>query len=176
MNSGGAQVDWGQFASQLQDLVPLAMIIAGILGLLLVITGLYRWAMAGRRGDISTGGAIARVVCGVFLLSLPSFMNAITRTFFGGGSANLLSYVPPSSEAAAGVIRVVIYGVQLVGFYAVCRGLYLLATSWDGRSQFGTAAAHLVGGAFAVNIIEFLHAIAGTLGGTMPLIVTNIFG
>jgi len=176
MGGGGQSVDWALFASNIAQLGPLITYIAVIVGLLLVISGMYRWAMSGRRGDISSGGAIARIVTGTLLVSIGPTMNSISQTLFNKGTDNLLSYVPPPSNPGGGIMTVVVYAVQIVGLYAVIKGLYILATAWDGRGGAGAAVAHLTGGILAVNIVTFLNVVANTLGGTMPSLVTSIFG
>lgn len=176
VSGASASIDWAHLATEIGTLLPLFRWIAAISGLVLVISGLARWGLSERRGDISTGGCIARIVFGVFLLSLQQLIDVGSQTLFGQNAENMLAYHPPSGTAGADIIKVLVLVVHLVGYWAVIKSLWMFARAWDGRETPGPAATHLAGGLVAVNIIVFLHAAAGWIGGSAAGVVNKLFG
>lgn len=149
---------WWTATFVLAYLIGFAMVGAGVLGL-----------MRQRYGDTGVGGAIAALIFGSILASLPAWLDALSMSFLGGNSMASLSSADVSASDADETTLVLLTSyavVQLVGLFGVIKGLILFRQSADTRDRLGPAFVHTIGGAFAINLVTILDAAARTVGGS----------
>lgn len=113
------------------------------------------------------------IFSGAMLLYLPTGLNIMLQTVFG--STSILSYDQVASSNQV-MDSLKMFGsnlfllVQVIGLIAFIRGWILLAKSGSqgGHQQgsFGKGIMHIIGGTFAINIVETLNVINNTLYGT----------
>ncbi len=150
-----------------------------ILGGICVAVGVYRLAQSGnaaRGAAPGASGTIGYIAGGGGLISLGEFMNFKRGSIFGGLTGNgtfsqlAFSTTNPLPSAltsdANGVFMALFAWVQLIGWLAFARGIYLLIKISQGTAQrsHGHAFTHIVCGAMAVNMFAIITAIQGTLG------------
>lgn len=157
-------------------------VIAYLIGFLMVAFGIYEVAKANKGGRASLGKGIASIVVGSLLASLPAFLDSLSITLFNTPSASSLV-----SDSAAGAVTgasgeyaaaaALFFAVtQLVGLYAVIKGLRLLRDSAEDHTKSGPAWTHVIGGIFALNIITVLGMVGATLGTSVASIINQIIG
>jgi hypothetical protein len=175
-DSGG--INFTHIFSALGALVPFLTALAIVAGLFFFITGLYRFALAAQNPRYTVAQGVARLMGGIFLMSITTSVNLFTASALGhNASLDFLAYTPPGGTEAGGeVIRLAIVGVRILGYIMVIRALWLLAQAWDNSHELGTVFTHLIGGVVCINIIWFLHAVGYTVGGALSSTITRLFG
>lgn len=138
-------------------LIGFAMVGAGLLGLL-----------RQRHGDGGIGSAIAALVFGSILASLPAWLDAASMSLLGQDSMmSLASAGTGAGDDSTTLALLVSFAVvQLVGLYGVIRGLIFFRQAADTRDRLGPAFVHTIGGAVVINLVAILDAVARTLGGS----------
>lgn len=119
------------------------------------------------RHATTTGIAVRAALCATCLY-LPTAVSTGQETLFG--SPTILRYAAGTAVGAQGtiVLDAVIGFVELVGLWAFLYGVVLINRAHGGSvydpGLGGKALAHLVGGAFCMNIVATLQAIAQSFG------------
>jgi hypothetical protein len=162
---------------QLQKLWLPILIISALVGLTLMIIGLCRQAAAGnrmgsQRSPLSVN--IVLVLIGFVLTNIPAALDTIALSTLQQPSIQELSYMPPEGIGRL-YIQLAVYIIQLVGLCAFSRGLVLMR-EFGTRPVIGRTAAHLIGGAWAINIIGFWAMAGKSFGGPIQEAVQFTFG
>ena len=166
------------FLSRVEALIPpfgnLVVAFCFIAGIVLTIRGIL---LAGRAGEglgaLGRGGGwmvLGHFVVGALLIALPSTIESSVATLFGSNEIKepsmIFAYAPQmlepvSTEAARKIIVSLLYVIQFIGLVGLVRGLFLLnqAPSHPGQGLVGRGTTHLVGGAFAMNIVVFVSMV-----------------
>jgi uncharacterized membrane protein len=147
-------------------------VIVSLIGLALLVIGLLGLSKVQAEGKKK---AFLTLLAGVLLLNSPEFMDVLAQSLFSHDSAEVLSYRPPTG-AAAGLIRLAVLVVGLVGLIGVARGIYLLKLAPGEGGGVPRALVHIIGGILCVNLVEFLRLLAASLGGEVESIVSAILG
>ena len=135
-----------------------------LLGLWAGVSALFLMQRRQRHDGSATRRAILMraALCALFLY-LPTAISSGQETLFG--EPTILSYSAGSavSEQGRQALDTVIAFVQLVGLWAFVWGGVLLDRA-HARGLGNKAVAHLVGGAFCINIVATLQGLAQTFG------------
>lgn len=146
-----------------------------VIGMTLVVSSLYAFTKNSREG----GGmkmAIMGFVAGIFLISIDATISAFSWTILDSAPDKAMSYTPASGGANAYglTVQFAVYVVQLVGFYGLIKGMYLLRESGQDRSKFPVAIVHMIGGILSINAVTLLNTAASSIGGTFQQVITQI--
>ena len=166
------------FLSRVEALIPpfgnVVIAFCFIAGIVLIMRAIL---LAGRAGE--GPGALGRsglwtilghFAIGALLIALPSTIESSVATLFGSNEIEEPSMIfayapqmlaPASTDAARKIIVSLLTVVQFIGLIGLVRGLFLLnqAPSHPGQGLIGRGTTHLVGGAFAMNIVVFVSMI-----------------
>jgi hypothetical protein len=125
------------------------------------------------RGDrqIQMGGVLIQMAMGVAVLSLTQTMAIGGATTFGASTPvqfSGLTYTgtnPDLKKRAEAIIGVLLRIVMFTGWWAVASGLRLFARRANGDQAIPGWApwVHLVGGAFAANIVSLIQSLQATV-------------
>jgi hypothetical protein len=156
------------------------LIISVLMGLTLIIVGLYRFAGAGNRAGAYHRNPLSlsavMVIAGIVLVNIPAALDTITMSTMQQASMQDMSYVPPQSMGRS-YIQLAVYLIQLVGLCGFIRGWSLMGKiGSQGDSAFWRSTAHIIGGAWAVNIIGFFHMLGLSFGGPIQDAVSFTLG
>lgn len=171
----------GNMSQQLGPLWNLMLLAAYLAGLLFVGGSLLHIKRAashhGGMGQHHTGAGIAGIVCGVFLLSLPTFLDVASMSLFQQSAPDGLTRVSGGSGPDQAFIKFSITIVMLVGLYAVIKGISLFKTHAQTHQpgMFWSATVFLVMGIICINCETFMLMLGRSIGGTFQEIVTKLF-
>ena len=154
-------------------------IVCYVLGAVCVGIAIYRCAQSGQgsAGQApKVGGTVGYAFGGALLISLGQVVGTIRNSIFGAGQAtgvfSTLSYngqsdLPQQLQTTANNVFIALFAwVQLIGYMAFARGIYLLVklAQGDGSKSHGQAFTHIIGGAVAINMYPLIQAVQSTLG------------
>jgi hypothetical protein len=150
---------------------------AMVFGLVFVIAAIIA-ATRSRRDGGGMGPAVIGFIAGILLISINAFMNTASSLVTLGGMDGVMTYTPSNGSGTvyALALRFAIYTVQLVGFWAVIKGLRLMREAAYDRKAWSSATMHLIGGIVSINIITLIQSVAVTIGGAFQTVVTHILG
>lgn len=143
-------------------------------GMILVMIGIFRMMKTMQDGARGPGGigTIMTFLTGAALISVGPMMGALTYSLFGDSVSK--THVDLTLDGATEVytkrmenfISGVLAYMIVVGWVAFVRGLFLVRGVAEGDQQASMMAAitHILGGAFLVNLGNFLNVIQATLG------------
>lgn len=148
-------------------------------GVAIFASGIVAWTR--QQADGRNSRALLRMAGGVFLVSVGYVIDTTTQSFFAGESASIISQGTgggTSLQAVAGAtFRFCLFLVQVVGFLAVARAMFMFPFLADGgQGRTGEFFTYLVAGIICVNIVVFLQALANTLGGPAPGYLQEVLG
>lgn len=136
--------------------------------------------------DVPPGGCVVQIMVGACFVSFPRFMSILSATFFNMESnASILSetaggYMSPLSFPAQMFVNFSIFIIQIVGLFAVFRGLKVIADiSMSHQRQpqaMHTAVIFIIAGIVCVNILFALELVANTLGTEGISYYNKLFG
>lgn len=164
--------------SNMSSLVRIIQVLGVVSGGLLVIVGLYRLGLHSLRPDYSIGSAVMRCIFGALLVSLMPTLNLLSQSLLQvNAPTSVLSYTAsPSSGEYSRFIELGVVAIQVVGYYAFVRGLWMFAHAVDDRDMVGPALVHLVAGVVCINIVTFLGLIGASIGTAAKSTITTLFG
>jgi hypothetical protein len=150
---------------------------ATVFGLVFVIAAIITATRSRREGG-GMGAAVTEFIAGILLLSINAFMNTASSLVTLGDMDGVMTYTPAhGADTVYGLaLRFAIYTVQLVGFWAVIKGLRLMREAAHDRKAWHDARIHLIGGIISINIITLIQTVAVTIGGAFQDVVTRILG
>jgi len=149
-------------------------------GVYLLMKGLFKcikYSDEGSKGQQKFSGIWGTLAVAGMLIALPTMMGTISDslTFQNyNGQQVALSYAPdasnPDSAAIAAKVKktywVMVTFIQMVGLISFVRGLSILRSVTDGNTQVTSMAGltHVIGGAIAWNIGDFVQMVGSTIG------------
>lgn len=162
---------------------------AYIFGAYLLVKGLLKcvkYSDEGSKGQQKFSGLWGNLLIGALLMALPSSMNSIAGTLYSDAGA---SFGETAMEYANQILRydtvtdpdiqaklnrtywTIITFVQILGLISFVRGLSILRSVTDGNTQVTSMAGltHVVAGAIAWNLGEFVQVIFNTVGFEMRI-------
>ena len=172
-----ALVRWGANAGPFWILFT---IISWFIGVLILIAAIRKASQRSELGQSagSWSTPVWNFIIAIMFLALPSFITAISITFFGvtpDDPDRIFEYSPGvlgAIEESAGrsIITAIVYVIQFVGLIAVMRGLYMLNLSAQGQSQggprtFGPGMTFVIAGAVALNFPIFVGMMETLISG-----------
>lgn len=110
-------------------------------------------------------GALVQLLIGVLFLSLPTFINVSLYTIWGGKS--IFTGFGETTQLSWLTYDVVFRVVELFGYFAVIRGLFILNKSSHPGGQhetFGKGMVHLIGGILCINVGNTIQLLRNTFG------------
>jgi len=154
---------------QLQKLWLPIVIIAALIGLTLMITGLVRIGKKSNKIGANNGGGVSAdaimVLVGFILLNTYAALDTICMSTMAQTSMRSLSYMPSEGPGRA-YIQLAVYIIQLVGIYGfICGWNRIKDIGYKSDGVFWKGATQIIGGCWAVNIIGFFQALGLSMGG-----------
>jgi intracellular multiplication protein IcmC len=140
------------------------------------VIGLKRLADAGKGGNqpSSAPGGIVYLVAAAALISLAQMMDLVTSSLFGTSTTGVftaLAFVPSGipTDQATNVFKALFNFVELIGWLAFIRGIMVMRSIAEGKSNRTSTQAFifLVAGAIAANMYGFIKVLQTTLGLTL---------
>jgi len=152
---------------------------AYIFGFYLLAKGLFKcikYSDEGSRGQQKFGGIWGTLLVGALLIALPAMVGTVSESMLFhnyDGTQNGLQYTDPNGDTAVNT-RVettywaIITFVQMIGLISFVRGLSILRSVTDGNTQVTSMAGitHIVAGAIAWNMSDFIQMVGNTVGCT----------
>lgn len=144
---------------------------AYVLGFGLTLKALHNLKVYGEARTMTSSQSsiktpLAYLLAATFLIFIPSGFSVINSTFFS--TPNPLSYTGGNvGSFTESSIVAVIGAVQLIGLIAFIRGWLLIARAGEHSGQpgaVGKAITHIIGGAFAINVVQVKDVVWNTLG------------
>ncbi len=145
-----------------------------IVGFGCMINGVYRLAQSGQAAAgraPSAKGTMGFIIGGALMVSFGDAMDAISTTIFGSDAPPAfsgLAYNIPGLNMTQvnNVVQSLFAFVEIVGWVAFVRGIYLLVKLSQGNADRSHAHAftHIVFGGLAVNMAAVVSAVQNTLG------------
>ena len=148
-------------------------------GLLLVMRGIYN--LVQREGI--TGGIIT-IMIGALIIAIPQTIGMFNQTIFNDvGATSILSDKVNSGAISAEAkvfMNLAVFGVQVVGFISLYRGLrsfsdVALSTNKHMPAEIRQGWIFTIAGILCINIVWTLKLCAGTLGGEVLNMYNKIF-
>lgn len=149
-------------------------------GLILAAIGIKGVLKGNRHGVPNYGTDLATFMAGVLLISLRSFMDALSQSIFNQPAPGSLAS-PDLSQVAQGTpysnaVLLVFVVVQLVGLFSVIKGILLFKDGFEYKDKMGAAWTHMIGGVVAMNLYTLLEAVAAMFGSNAQAVVSKIIG
>jgi len=143
-------------------------------GLWFAFSGVYELRIFGQSRvmmptNVNMTGPMIRLIVGMFMMFLPSFVNISVYTLWHYGSSSVLLYPNQTKAGWRDVMEGTIAVVRLIGYIAFIRGLILVTRSAKQGAPQGLLAkamTHIIGGILAINVVGTLDALKGTFGWT----------
>jgi ABC-type Mn2+/Zn2+ transport system permease subunit len=127
------------------------------------------------KNRFNRGPAVYSFWAAVLLSNLPAFMDSLSMSIFNKSSEQALSYSPPASPGSV-YIQFAVYAIMSVGIIGVIRGICLFWGAAARPENFSRAVVHMIGGAIAVNIVDFLRGIGASVKGDVQTYIATIIG
>jgi hypothetical protein len=173
-------IDVAHIISELQPWWKSIEAIMVVVGFILAGIGVKNLLKKGHSHSPNYGADLATFVAGVLLVSLPSFLDSLSESIFGTPAPSSLG--SPSLSAAVGsqpygqAVLLVFTVIQLVGLFAVIKGIFLFKDGFDQKDKMGPAWTHMIGGIAALNLYALLGAVGEMLGSNAQGIISKIIG
>jgi len=145
-------------------------------GVYLLMKGLFKcikYSDEGSKGQQKFSGIWGTLAVAGMLIALPTMMGTVSDslTFQHYNSTQVaLSYTDASNPDVAAKVKktywVMVTFIQMVGLISFVRGLSILRSVTDGNTQVTSMAGltHVIGGAIAWNIGDFVQMVGSTVG------------
>lgn len=154
---------------------------AYVIGLWFIISSIQELKTIGNSQNMQAqthggiSGPIVKFIIGIMLLYLPSTIDITVWTLwqhsaFGSEASSAMSYTPDASDPFSPIKEGAIAVVRVVGYVSFVRGLVTLSHSSSQGAQpgsFSKGIVHILGGILAINIVETIRIVCGTLGITV---------
>ncbi len=148
-----------------------------IIGFALVCLGMYWFGIAGLpTAKVSRQAAFLASLMGGVMVAESGWLTSLSQTILAdkANPVDLLAYTPPAAASEFVVmLSVVVALTNLIGYYAVLRGTYHMATLEAAARRngpgFWTAVTFLFFGTIGANFMEVLDVLAASAGHTNPL-------
>ncbi len=118
-----------------QSFIPLESLAIGLgymLGVLFVITGLFKLTKVHGRSREKASGPIVCILGGTALIYMPSTMQQLTSTLFG--TSSILQYTTYQAYSVYGSVRILMQAMGIIWFV---RGAVLLVNAGEPGKQHG---------------------------------------
>ncbi|MEB8535526.1 hypothetical protein [Acidithiobacillus ferriphilus] len=157
----------------LPQFLSLIQIVAYMLGFWYVGSALYRARGAFYDSRITKESVVSRIFLGAALIVLPTFVAHTQATLFTSGNPSQLAYTGPGGASMTTAVEAIEFFVQVVGWFAITRGLMILKEVGDGTAGNGVSAkkgvTHILGGGLATSVVATAKALSATFGLTLPI-------
>lgn len=149
-----------------------------IFGMSYVIGGYYVFIALRRLWKMGTGDphihtesvAMGLAIAGC-LIAAPTAVGADLGTFFATTTPSILQYSGPGGPEMTTAAQAIVLFIQIVGVIAVIRGFMILRAVAHGntRDTVSKGMTHIVGGAFAANVVGAALVLGSTVDMNLPL-------
>lgn len=151
--------------------------VCAVIGLFTIGTSLINHKVKGQRGGGFSKGALAGIIIGSLMFSLPSFMNVVSYSFLGSSTDVQIvdTYTTVSGDNIRKATQVLIAFITVIGWVAGARGLWIwrIGPKYDQPGWFSSGAVYLIAGAACVNLYVVADIIGQSVGATT--LGTNYF-
>lgn len=171
MNDGSSIAS--NLAALIPDAIALLNAVISILAVGLFISAVLKFVSYGKgRDGTRLATPVMFLASGVMLWNLGMSATSLLDTTFGEGTstATLMTYTAGDSMPAtsAAFLATLIMFIRLYGYYALAAGWWkvrnISAGTHAGEGAAASAALHIAGGVFAINIVQTVNAFTQTLG------------
>ncbi|MBU2838726.1 hypothetical protein HF670_03940 [Acidithiobacillus thiooxidans] len=148
-----------------------------VFGLSYVIGGAYvfialrrLWKMGSGDPHIHTESIVMGMAIAGCLIAAPTAVGADIGTFFVTNTPSPLQYTGPGGTEMTTAVKAIVLFIQIVGVIAIIRGFMILRATAHGnsRSTVSKGAIHIIGGAFAANVVGAALMLGNTVGIILP--------
>jgi prepilin signal peptidase PulO-like enzyme (type II secretory pathway) len=163
------------FANLGGSLPPVLRMVFGfayVLGGYYVFVALRRlWKMGNGDPHIHTESIAMGFAIAGCLIAAPTAVGADLGTFFATTHPSALQYSGPGGPEMTTAAKAIVLFIQIVGVIAVIRGFMILRAVAHGNSRDTTAKGmtHILGGAFAANVVGAALLMGNTVGIHLPI-------
>ena len=163
------------FANLNSSLSPVLLAVFGfsyLLGGVFVFIALRRlWKMGAGDPHIHTESILMGMAIAGCLIAAPTAVGADIGTFFAVNAPSPLQYSGPGGTSMSAAAGAIVLFVQIVGVIAVIRGFMILRAVAHGNTRDTPAKGftHIVGGAFAANVVGAALMLGNTFGYQLPI-------
>lgn len=152
---------------QLQEFWTPILYLSVLIGLIFIIMGLYYAGKSGGRVGAAKSLSMSTLslLVGFVLINIPAALDTMALSTLQQTSMQELSY--SGSEGTGQIyIQLAVYIIQLVGLVGFIRGWVMIRRiNSSGDSAFWWATTFIIGGCWAVNIVEVLRVLGRSFGG-----------
>ncbi len=157
-------------SNTIPNLMELVTAIAYVMGMFLVVNGLFQLKKYGEQRSQASSeahlkGPLLYLIVGAALLYLPTTVRVGMSTFWANPTP--YGYETDENGAWAELIKAGFMIIQLVGTISFIRGLLMLThLGGAGAQQQGTlgkSLAHIIAGILCINLYDFLQTVFDTL-------------
>jgi len=139
---------------------------AYVIGISCAMIGLMKFNQYGKNPDQTPlSMPVLYIVCGVFLIWLPSFIGMSHATLFGAG-VNPIGY-SGTSAVGMSMFNALINIIKFFGLIAIIKGVLLMRKVSGGQQSQDSlpkASLHIIGGVIMYHMTEFGQIVKGTFG------------
>lgn len=159
------------FAGSIPSIVNFVVKLSYVSGVFLIINSVYRLAQVAKLPEQARNvrSPIITAAVGAFMLVYASSVDVIGVSMGLGYAKSNTILAPTGTKDAASIgkdtISAVMMFVQLLGYIAFLRGLWLLhKAGYDQSVGVAKGLTHIFGGAACINIVPFTAILAKTFG------------
>lgn len=158
--------------SSLPPVLEMVFGLSYVIGAYYVVVAMRRLWLIGK-GDpqVKVESVVMGMAIAGCLIAAPTAVGADMGTFFASTSPSPLQYTGPGGTSMQDAVKAIVLFVQIVGVIAVIRGFMILRGISHGNSR-DTASkgwTHILGGAFAANLVATALFLGNTFGINIPL-------
>lgn len=163
------------FANLGGSLPPILKMVFGlsyVIGGYYVVVALRRlWKMGQGDPHVHSESVFMGLAIAGCLIAAPTAIGADIGTFFATTTPSPLQYTGPGGTEMTTAVKAIVLFIQIVGVIAVIRGFMILRSVAHGNSRdtVSKGMTHVLGGAFAANVVGAALMLGATVGMTLPL-------
>ena len=143
-----------------------------LLGGVYTIVALRRlWKMGAGDPHVHTESVLMGLAIAGCLIAAPTAVGADMGTFFATTTPSPLQYSGPGGANMQQAAQAIVLFVQIIGVIAVIRGFLIFRDISHGntRNTAWKGMTHVVGGAFAANVVSAALMLGNTFGIHIPI-------
>lgn len=155
----------GNFSQSYPFIYHLLDVVLYVVGACFVLYACYLFKkVADSHGRDSYVPVIVTGVVGVLMIFTPQVIATVEQTMFTSAALNpMMDYNTPTTGVAAGLMKPVILTLQLLGYFAYARGLFIgrhIGSPQAREGVVGRALFHVFGGVALIHIVDTSTIIA----------------
>ena len=156
------------FAQNLPGLTTGFNLIVPLIGLIAVINGLVTQFNQGRKGQGVVPAALASILIGSLMFSLPTVVDIFSASMFGSAADPKMidTYTSSTGAGTEKAIQALVAFINFIGWIAVVRGLmrWRDGPKYDQPGWFGHGLTYVLAGSLATNFYVFADVLGVSIG------------